>query len=185
MQYRLSRMTILVLTLLTLGLPYRGNYGEVPNSGQNSPSLEEVVFSIGNYGRYLSNSKVHSLFVRDNSQEPALMILVAYNSAMTKTVRQALGTQRTPLLFSISSLSSKEHDLNASLFQFRQNHRNWFPGAELAKVWLSESEGNRWFPGSILGGYIQQGIILLPEWFNLHQPVTIVYTQNTRTVRFL
>jgi hypothetical protein len=174
-----------VLTLLTLGLSYKGNYGEVPNSRLSSLSLEKLVFSSGTNGRYPFNSKVHSLFVRDKGQEPALIILMQYNEGVTRTVRRSLGTRRTPLLFSISSLPNKEHDLNVSLFRFGQSSRTWFPEAELEEAWFPALEEGRTLPAGIRDGEIQQGIILLPEWFNLHKPVTIAYTQNARTVRFL
>ncbi len=180
-----SRSTLwMILTLVVLGLSYEGNYGEVPN--KTLPVILADHVSMKNQSLRLSPSaKINSLFVRHGqTQEPILIILVAHDYRLTQKIRNIFPTRRTPLLFSISSMPAKESNLDLDLFRFRQNDKIWSPVDRVEKAWFVLFKDAK-FGGPINQGEIQRGLVLLPEWFDLQQPITIAYTKSERTLSLM
>ncbi len=174
----------LILTLLILGLAYKGNYGQAPN--KVLPVILEDPESLENQSLRLSSSaKINSLFVRHaQTQEPILIILVTHDDRLTQKIRDIFPTRRTPLLLSISSMPAKESHIDLDLFRFRQNDKIWSSVDQVEKAWFVLFKDAK-FGGPINQGEIQRGLVLLPEWFDLQQPITIAYTKSERTLNLM
>ncbi|MFQ5602626.1 MAG: hypothetical protein ACE5HS_05105 [bacterium] len=186
MKKQLSHIGIgMILTLLMLGLSHKGSYGKVPvNINRLSQILQKGISS--NLADLNSHNSPHinSLFVQnDGSGAVAMIVLVAYNGAFTKAFQQAGLSRQIPLIFSISSLPFQTANLNPALLRFEQGGKSWQPtDSEKPTIFTLFKNGK--FGGAIHDGDIHQGLVLLPEWFDIEQPITIRYLNNKREFHF-
>ncbi len=177
----------IILTLLILGLSNKWIYGKVPVNIKKLPHLLEDVFSSAGFGSKFttsSSSKVNSLFVRNSDSGPsAMIILVAYDDIVTETVQKIMQTEKIPLIFSVSTLPYKEVELEPTFIQFEQDEKRWHPESEYNNEFFVLFQNSK-FGGVITEGEVHQGIVMLPELFDITQPITIKYLSTKRVFSF-
>jgi hypothetical protein len=100
-------------------------------------------------------------------------------------VRELFGENVTPLVFSVSTLPLRHVVFDPARLRFEQRGRAWQPDSSrrALDVWPLE-EGSR-FGGPIADGQIQQGVILLPAWFDPQAPITVRYGDFHYLARFV
>lgn len=136
--------------------------------------------------RKLEANKITSLFVRTNdSNRIQFSILITYKDEFTKAVRELIGEEVTPLLFSISTLPTRTAHFDPALLRFEQRGRSWQPSPErnAIDIWPWEEGGA--FGGALTDAQLQQGVILLPEWFDPQAPITLRYGDFHYLARFI
>jgi hypothetical protein len=136
--------------------------------------------------RKLEANKITSLFVRANdSKRIQLSILIAYKDEFTQAVRELIGEEVTPLLFSVSTLPTRTAHFEPALLRFEQRGRSWQPSPErnAIDIWPWEEGGA--FGGALTDAQVQQGVILLPAWFDPQAPITLRYGDFHYLARFV
>ncbi|MGH7601814.1 MAG: hypothetical protein ACREOI_36085, partial [bacterium] len=136
--------------------------------------------------RTLEANKITSLFVRANeSNRIQLSLLITYKDEFTQAVRELIGEEVTPLLFSVSTLPTRTAQFDPALLRFEQRGRSWQPRPErnAIDVWPWEEGGA--FGGTVTDAQIHQGVILLPKWFDPQTPITMRYGDFHYLARFV
>lgn len=177
--------TGILVALLVPGLSTKGSYGKVPvNSKSLSRYLGEV-FSTDRAGfKPQASCSINSLFVKHDGSGPiAMIVLVAHSDELTRPVQEITQTKQTPLILSVSTLPLGEVDFNPGAIEFEQDNKVWQPDLNSGKDVFPLNAGLR-FGGVINDGQIQQGVVLLPEWFDVHRPLIIRYLNSQRLLRF-
>ncbi len=172
-------------TLLILGLSNKGSYGRVPVDVKGLSHYFADAFSSDRTEFETAHpSKINSLFVKDDGSGPtAMIILVAHNDDLTDNVQRITNTKQIPLVFSVSTLPFKEAEFEPYHIEFEQNNKIWQPQIEGEyEIFPLSSEGK--FGGTIHDGEIHQGVVMLPDWFDVHRPIIIRYFASQRMLRF-
>lgn len=165
--------------------------GKAESRVPRAPAPSAKKSSPGNHLPIVSSSKIErnkitSFFVHAaNSKRIQFSVLVVHQQEFTDSVRKLLGESLTPLLLSVSTLPNRTVQFEPSLFCFEQHGRLWQPDPtrEALDVWPLE-EGTP-FGGVIADGQVHQGVILLPEWFDSRQPITVRYGNFHYLARFV
>jgi len=129
---------------------------------------------------------ITSFFIRANDNKRIqLSVLVTYKKEFTDAVRKLVQENVTPLLFSVSTLPNRTVNFDPALLRFEQRGRAWQPNGlkNSIDVWPLEEGGQ--FGGIVTDGKIQQGVILLPEWFDPRTPITVRYGDFHYLARFV
>jgi hypothetical protein len=136
--------------------------------------------------RQLEANKITSLFVRANdSKRIQFSVLITYKDEFTRAVRELIGEEVTPLLFSVSTLPTRTAHFEPALLRFEQRGRSWQPSPErnAIDIWPWEEGGA--FGGPLTDAQVQQGVILLPAWFDPQAPITLRYGDFRYLARFV
>jgi hypothetical protein len=158
---------------------------EPASSPRKNASTREAGFIPSLPSRKTETDKITSIFVRANdSKRIQFSILVACRREFTQAVRELFGVNVTPLVFSVSTLPLRNVVFDPARLRFEQRGRAWQPDSSrhALDVWPLE-QGSR-FGGPIADGQIQQGVILLPEWFDPQAPITMRYGDFHYLARF-
>ncbi|MDZ7362945.1 MAG: hypothetical protein ONB46_19815 [candidate division KSB1 bacterium] len=158
---------------------------EPVSSPRKNVSTKDVDLTPSLPSRKIETEKITSIFVQANdSKRIQFSILVACKREFTQAVRELFGENVTPLLFSVSTLPLRNVIFDPSRLRFEQRGRIWQPDSsrQALDVWPLV-EGDR-FGGPITDGQIQQGVILLPEWFDPQAPITVRYGDFHYLARF-
>lgn len=133
----------------------------------------------------IKTDKITSLFIRTNdSKRIQLSMLVVYKEDLTQTVRAMSGQKVTPLVFSVSTLPNRTANFDPTLLRFEQHGRVWQPQAAGNSIdFLPMEEGGK-FGGTITENQVQQGVILLPAFFDPQAPLTLRYGNFHYLARF-
>ncbi|MGH7457038.1 MAG: hypothetical protein ACRENG_37155 [bacterium] len=153
---------------------------------KNFPSNNKTKRAPLSPARKLEANKITSLFVRTNdSNRIQLSILITYKDEFTLAVRELVGEKVTPLLFSVSTLPNRTVHFDPALLRFEQRGRSWQPSPErnAIDIWPWEEGGP--FGGTLTDAQVQQGVILLPEWFDPQAPITLRYGDFHYLARFI
>jgi hypothetical protein len=154
-----------------------------PEKNLSSKDAPHALFSPA---RKLETNKITSLFVRANdSRRIQFSILITYKDEFTQAVRALIGEEVTPLLFSVSTLPSRTAYFDPALLRFEQSGRSWQPSPErnAIDIWPWEEGGA--FGGTLTDAQVQQGVILLPAWFDPQAPITLRYGDFHYLARFV
>jgi hypothetical protein len=136
--------------------------------------------------RKLEANKITSLFVRVNdSKRIQFSILITYKDEFTQAVRELIGEEVTPLLFSVSTLPTRTAHFDPALLRFEQRGRSWQPSPERNAIDIWPWEEGEAFGGTLTDAQVQQGVILLPEWFDPRAPITLRYGDFHYLARFV
>ncbi|MFQ5706296.1 MAG: hypothetical protein ACE5HO_02545 [bacterium] len=187
MRKQLSQLGMgIVLTLLLLGFSHKRTYGLIPvNSKGLSDFFAEFLTSQRADTDAVESKQINSLFVRPQKKESvAMLMLVAYDQEIVNSVREITQTKQTALIFSVSTLPYAEVHFEPSFLIFRQEGRSWHAGTKSSHGDVFPLGKNAKFGGLINDSDIHQGVILLPEWFDLSLPLTIQYLDYTRVISF-
>lgn len=188
MKKQMSQLGIwTILTLLMLGFFHKRSYGNIPVSSKNLSEFFFKIVSSSPSGFNISlNNQINSLFIRpEGKHSKTILMLVAYNEEVTKAVRRILQTNETPLIFSVSTLPSTEVFFDPTFLQFEQDDQIWQPNDKPDNYELFPLGKNAKFGGKLNDADIHQGVILLPEWFDINHPITIRYISYERMIFFL
>lgn len=132
-----------------------------------------------------SDTKIKPLFVRSaEANEIDLTMLIVYDKNISKAVQKITSNHVTPLIFSVSTMPFVETRFDPVLFTFEQERFKWSPkeGENASDVFpLGE---NSVFGGDIDDNHVQQGVILLPGYFDLNKPIKITYKQFKKVFLF-
>lgn len=154
-----------------------------PLKAQKSPPLDRLpLLPIPK----VAAEQITSFFIRANdSKRIQLSVLITYQKEFTQAVRQLLQEQVTPLVFSVSTLPNRIVKFDPALLRFEQRGRLWQPNAlkNATDIWPLEAGGQ--FGGMINESQVHQGVILLPEWFDPHTPITVRYGDFHYLARFV
>lgn len=134
----------------------------------------------------LAAEQITSFFIRANdSKRIQLSVLVTYKKEFADAVQQLVQEKVTPLVFSVSTLPNRTVNFDPALLRFEQRGRIWQPNAHKnsTDVWPLEEGGH--FGGVINDSQVQQGVILLPKWFEPETPITIRYGDFHYLARFV
>ncbi|MDZ7262603.1 MAG: hypothetical protein ONB05_10930 [candidate division KSB1 bacterium] len=124
--------------------------------------------------------KITSLFVRSGEKGSVeITMLIAYSKSITNTARDILNEQVTPLIFSVSSLPLESAEFKPEELKFEQNGRIWSPEENSDMFPLGKNAN---FGGLINESRIHQGVILLPGWFDVSQPIEISYNGYVKKI---
>jgi hypothetical protein len=136
--------------------------------------------------RKLEANKITSLFVRANdSKRIQFSILITYKDEFTQAVRELIGEEVTPLLFSVSTLPTRTAHFEPALLRFEQRGRSWQPSPERSAIDIWPWEEGGAFGGPLTDAQVQQGVILLPAWFDPQAPITLRYGDFHYLARFV
>jgi len=163
----------------------KGEIREPVSSPKKNTSPKEVDLTPSLPAKKIEADKITSIFVQANdSKRIQFSILVACRREFTQAVRELFGENVTPLLFSVSTLPLRNVVFDPARLRFEQRGRIWQPDSSrrALDVWPLE-EGDR-FGGPITDGQVQQGVILLPEWFDPQAPITVRYGDFHYLARF-
>ncbi len=177
----------MILTLLMLGFSFKGIYGKVPVNFKRFPEmLRRVMSSTYTETEINLRNQINSLFVkRVGNGNTALIMLIAHDEAVTRAVQELLESKQTPLVFSVSTLPFARANFDPINLQFEQDEHLWQANSKtLNEVMFPLSKDGR-FGGDLKDDDIHQGVVLLPEWFDLTRPITIRYLNNERLFTFL
>lgn len=175
------------LTLLMLGFSHKGIYGKVPVHLKSLPEIVKQLVSSEQSGIEISlKNQINSLFVRHAGNGPmAMIMLIAYDKEVTQAVQEILQSKQTPLIFSVSTLPFAKANFDPSLLQFEQDQHVWRTQSEPNIDVMFPLGKNVKFGGALRDSEIHQGVVLLPDWFDLRRPIIIRYLNNERLLTFL
>jgi hypothetical protein len=152
-----------------------------PESGLNRPADRTSMVNV----QKIETDKITSFFVRANdSKRIQLTMLVAYKAELSKAVRQIVGQNVTPLVFSVSTLPNRSVDFDPTLLRFEQRGRSWQPQLNEKVMDILPLDENEKFGGKVSDGEVHQGIVLLPAWFDPKAPITLRYGDFHYLARF-
>jgi len=124
--------------------------------------------------------KITSLFMK--SEENAnikLTMLIAYSPAITNSLQNLLQYKVNPLIFSVSALPLESTEFKPEELTFIQSGRTWRPGRSADSTDIFALGQQRQFGGIVHDAQIHQGVILLPGWFDLNQPIQVTFPGHT------
>jgi hypothetical protein len=158
---------------------------EPASSPRKNASTKEADLIPSFPSRKTETDKITSIFVQANdSKRIQFSILVACKREFTQAVRELFGENVTPLLLSVSTLSLRKVIFDPARLRFEQRGRIWQPDSSRRALDVWPLEAGARFGGPITDGEIQQGVILLPEWFNPQAPITVRYGDFHYLARF-
>lgn len=166
--------------------PYAASFSirnAAPPKTKNSPPLDRLPLLPT---KKLAAEQITSFFIRANdSKRIQLSVLVTYKKEFADAVQQLVQEKVTPLVFSVSTLPNRTVNFDPALLRFEQRGRIWQPNAlkNSTDVWPLEEGGH--FGGVINDSQVQQGVILLPKWFEPETPITIRYGDFHYLARFV
>ncbi len=151
-------------------------------SGEEIPNLADTFMQEWNsdFNATLSQTqpsqRVTSFSIQGDQKGPsALTMLVASSQNVTKAIRSILKTDVTPLVLSVSTLPLQSTEFRPEDLKFEQAGRIWSPKMNADQMFIFPLGQNREFGGIIEDSEVHQGVILLPGWFNLDNPIKITY----------
>ncbi|NIR47384.1 hypothetical protein GWO43_02775 [candidate division KSB1 bacterium] len=184
---RLKIQFVLLLTCMFLfGAFNQGTYGHDPRKADSLAELiDKTNETVDKFDTKIRKSQIKSLFIRPEGRESkVLLMLVAYDEGVTNVAQEFLQSNQTPLIFSISTLPFSEVDFEPTSFRFEQNGQIWQPQLDTASLDLFPLGKETKFGGVLNDGQIHQGIIMLPESFDLDHPITVKYGNDQKRLRF-
>lgn len=177
---------VLLMTSLLAGILFSG-----PMPRENKSNLSDTFMRIRHTEKYLTfekknvNNKITSLFIRPQGKATMeITMLIACSRNITNAAREILNKKITPLVFSVSTLPFVSTEFYPEDFSFIQDGRSWSPNKEEAKHDMFALGENGKFGGTVVDSQVHQGVILLPEWFDLTKQVTIKYGNFMRKTLF-
>jgi len=125
------------------------------------------------------------LFVRSSQKENIdLTMLIAYDQRISDLAKQIIKKTVFPLIFSVSTMPFVNDNFQPGSLVFEQNGKRWSPSNHPESIDMFPLDENIPFGGPISDTQLHQGVIMLPGWFDINQPLEINY-KNFRKVCLL
>ena len=123
-----------------------------------------------------SETQITPLFIRSSQKGSIdLTMLIAYDKKISKLTEKLLNKSVFPLIFSVSTMPFIEINFQPQCLVFEQNGRRWSPNNSNSSFDMFPLDENLPFGGRIDGNQLHQGVVLLPGWFDMSQPIKIAY----------
>lgn len=121
-------------------------------------------------------TQITPLFIRSTQKgDIDLTMLIAYDDRITTIAKQIMNTTITPLIFSVSTMPFMDINFQPELLTFEQNGKKWSPVANSENGALFPLDENIPFGGKLTETQPHQGVIMLPGWFDMNNPIEINY----------
>jgi len=167
------KQTIFTLTIVFLIAILNFAYTAPISDGSDIDQFKNSFFNQPNES---DGQKLTSLFIKSTKDAKIkFTMLVAYNDGVTQNMRQITQKDVTPLIFSVSALPLEATDFSPEEFVFSQKGRRWSPQHSKKALDMFALNVNHQFGGILHESQIHQGVIVLPEWFDLQKPIEISY----------
>ena len=128
------------------------------------------------HAQKIEAEKITSFFVRPaDSKHIQLSMLVAFKNDLAKSVRELVGEQVTPLVFSVSTMPNRRVYFDPGLLQLEQGGRVWQPKTDAGSHDILPLDENGKFGGLLTDSDVHQAVILLPAWMDAKAPITLRY----------
>lgn len=121
-------------------------------------------------------TQITPLFIRSSQKGNIdLTMLIAYNEKISGFAIQIVNKMVTPLIFSVSTMPFVNINFQPELLVFEQNGKRWSPSNHPDTIDMFPLEDDIPFGGPISDAQLHQGVIMLPGWFDINQPLEINY----------
>ena len=128
------------------------------------------------------DTQITPLFIRSEKKGKIdLTMLIACDNRLSKQAQHIIKKAITPLIFSVSTMPFIEMDFHPDWLIFEQNGKKWSPNNYPESIDMFPLDENVPFGGQITETQLHQGVIMLPGWFDVYQPIKINY-KNFRKV---
>lgn len=176
----LKGMLIIILVMVSTSIVIAASKDDLVN--RFADVLKFKADNVENHKKKIE-TKVTPLFIRSSEHNSIdLTMLIAYNKNITKVARRIIKGNITPLIFSVSAMPFIETNFDPSFFCFEQDGIRWFPKPGDNAFDMFPLGDSSIFGGEINDNELQQGVILLPEIFNINKPIKIIYKNFKKTV---
>lgn len=135
-----------------------------------------------------AEEKVHlrTMVVRSERQTDGLMtITVVHSERLGAIARETMGADVTPLLLNIAALAPEGARFDPRRIRVAQGGREWMPAVVGEERDLFSLDGQHAVSGLLAANEVRQVVLLLPEWFDISQPIVFSYGSSVKTLRFL
>jgi len=124
------------------------------------------------------DTKITALFVRSSLQNSIdLTMLITFDKGITAATRKITNNAVTPLIFSVSTMPFVEIEFDPTYFIFEQAGIRWSPSSNDSEFDFFPLGEDVDFGGEIREQDIHQGVIMLPDNFDINRPIKISYKQ--------
>jgi hypothetical protein len=128
------------------------------------------------YKKTPSEIQITPLFIRSTPKGSIdLTMLIAYDKNISRLTEQLLDKSVIPLIFSVSTMPFTEINFQPHCLVFEQDGRKWSPINSNSSFDMFPLDESLPFGGQINETQIHQGVVLLPGWFDMSQPIKIAY----------
>ncbi len=128
------------------------------------------------FERIPGETQITPLFIRSSQRGHIdLTMLIAYDQRITNLAKQIINKSVTPLIFSVSTMPFVNDNFVPESLVFEQNGKKWSPSNHPDTIDMFPIDDNVPFGGPISDTQIHQGVIMLPAWFDMNQPIEINY----------
>jgi len=170
-------MRRLALSLLVMGAAAACALGMGGNGAAASHAAAEV--------QVVQNGvQLRTLVVRPEDAEGVLVVTVVYNERFAAVARETMGAGVTPLVLLISALTPQGASFDPHRLRVAQGGREWTPVVVGEERDLFSLDGQRVVNGLLAANEVRQVVLLLPEWFDISQPMLFSYGSSVKTLRF-
>ncbi|MBC7187505.1 MAG: hypothetical protein H5U38_10765 [Calditrichaeota bacterium] len=132
-----------------------------------------------------ANVHLRTMVMRPSLSDGALTITVAYSDKFVAIARESMGAEVIPLLLSVSALAPQGSYFDPDRIRVAQGGREWTPVVVGEERDLFSLDGQRAAGGLLAANEVRQVVLLLPEWFDVSQPMRFSYGASTKTLRLV
>jgi hypothetical protein len=130
-------------------------------------------------------TQITPLFIRSSQKGHIdLTMLIAYDQRISNLAKEIINKSVTPLIFSVSTMPFVNDNFEPESLIFEQNSKRWSPSKHPESIDMFQLEEDVPFGGPISDTQLHQGVIMLPGWFDINQPIEINY-KNFRKICLL
>ncbi|MDZ7338156.1 MAG: hypothetical protein ONB30_06440 [candidate division KSB1 bacterium] len=120
----------------------------------------------------------------DGNQASAMSIMVVHSERFAAIAREAMGTEVTPLILSVSALAPQGVYFDPDRIRVAQDGRQWKPVVVGEERDVFSLDGQHAVGGLLAGNEVRRVVLLLPEWIDVTRPMVFIYGSSARTLRF-
>ena len=179
----------LLKVVLMIGIVYTTFYSAI-SAPRNELTMRFIkVLNVESNSKMLGpmpgETQITPLFIRSSQKGHIdLTMLIAYSQRISKLAKQVIHKSVTPLIFSVSTMPFVKEDFEPERLVFEQNNKRWSPSKLPDTIDMFPLDEAVPFGGQISDTQIHQGVIMLPGWFDIDQPIEINY-KNFRKICLL
>jgi len=128
------------------------------------------------FERVPGETQITPLFIRSTQKgDIDLTMLIAYDHRISNLAKQIIHKPVTPLIFSVSTMPFVNDNFEPQKLIFEQNGKKWSPNSQRESIDMFPLYEDVPFGGPISDTQLHQGVIMLPGWFDIDQPIEINY----------
>jgi len=128
------------------------------------------------FERIPGESQITPLFIRSSHKGHIdLTMLIAYDHRITNLAKEIINKTVIPLILSVSTMPFVNDNFAPESLVFEQNGKRWSPSKHPDTIDMFPIDVDVPFGGPISDTQLHQGVIMLPGWFDIDQPIEINY----------